>query len=78
MSMVDLENMLLAGVGRTSASNLNKQSHQSARRHKGSYSNDETDPKDDDSDDDCGSQVPLKKKSRKTKNQKGKKKEKRV
>lgn len=73
MSEVDLENMLLEAAGRTGASSRSKQSHQLARRHKGSYSDDESDSKDDDSDDDrgragkksSGSQVPLKKRSKK-------------
>ncbi|KNA23896.1 hypothetical protein SOVF_021030 [Spinacia oleracea] len=73
MSEADLENMLLEAAGRTGAPRRNKQAHPpSKRRHKGSYSDDGSDSKDDESDDNhghaskkmSGSQVPLKKRSK--------------
>ncbi|KMT14913.1 hypothetical protein BVRB_3g064270 [Beta vulgaris subsp. vulgaris] len=73
MSEADLENMLLEAAGRTGTSKRNKQSHPSSRRrHKGSYSDDGSDSKDDDSDDNhghanrkmSGPQIPLKKRSK--------------
>ncbi|XP_057537093.1 protein RTF1 homolog [Amaranthus tricolor] len=74
MSGADLENMLLEAAGRTGASRRKNNSHPpSKRRHKGSYSDNGSDSKDDNSDDNhghanrklSGSQVPLKKRSKK-------------
>lgn len=80
MSEADLENMLLEAAGRTGASRRNKQSYApSKRRHKGLYSDDGSDFKDDNSDDNHGhagkklsrSQVPLKKRSKNRKDDHG-------
>ncbi|KAL0398636.1 UNVERIFIED_CONTAM: protein RTF1 [Sesamum radiatum] len=68
--MADLEKLLLEAAGRTTASGRNRHSSPpSRRRRKGSYSDDGSDSKNDDSDGDraypnrkpSGSQVPLKK-----------------
>ncbi|XAR66441.1 hypothetical protein NMG60_11012677 [Bertholletia excelsa] len=68
--MADLEKLLLEAAGRTSMTGRNRHSPPASRRqHDGSYSDDGSDSKDDDSDNDhgyasrkpSGSQVPLKK-----------------
>ncbi|KAJ9690402.1 hypothetical protein PVL29_012850 [Vitis rotundifolia] len=68
--MADLENLLLEAAGRTGTAGRNRHSlPPSRRRREGSYSDDGSDSKDDDSDEDrgyssrkpSGSQVPLKK-----------------
>lgn len=68
--MTDLEKLLLEAAGRTGSGGRNQHSHSSSRRRlQGSYSDDGSDSRDDNSDDDrsyvgrkpSGSQVPLKK-----------------
>ena len=70
--MADLENLLLEAAGRTGSGSAGRNRHSlppSRRRREGSYSDDGSDSKDDDSDEDrgyssrkpSGSQVPLKK-----------------
>ncbi|GAB4831223.1 Protein RTF1 [Ancistrocladus abbreviatus] len=70
--MADLENLLLEAAGRTGESRRNRHSVSQSRRRHESYSDDGTDSKDEDSEEDHGyasrkpprSQVPLKKRSK--------------